>query len=140
MICLLLHGENSPCIVVYIITSKFVYLLHYSMVQRHFREANSFATSQEIPRISRNPNVHHRTKKRPPNLSILCQPNPVHIPTFQLLEIRYNNIHPSTPGYPQWSLSSGFFTKTLYPPLLTHKGYMPSPTHFYRFYFRALLG
>ena len=41
-------------------------LLTYSMVQSPSREANWFAASQEIPRISRNPNVHYRTHKRPP--------------------------------------------------------------------------
>ena len=54
-------------------------------------EANWFAASQEIPRISRNPKVHYRTHKRPPSVSILGQPNPVHIPTSHLLEI-YPNI------------------------------------------------
>ena len=34
-------------------------------------EANWFAASQEIPRISRNPNVHYSTHKRPPHVSIL---------------------------------------------------------------------
>jgi len=51
--------------------------------------------------------------KRPPTVSILGQPNPVHIPTSHLLEIRPNTIHPSTPRSPQWSLS---LTKTLYTP------------------------
>ena len=46
---------------------------------------NWFAASQEIPRISRNPKVHYRTHKRPPPVSILGQPNPVHIPTSHLL-------------------------------------------------------
>ena len=40
--------------------------------------------------MSRNPNVHYRTHKRPPPVSILGQPNPVHIPTSHLLEIRLN--------------------------------------------------
>ena len=71
-------------------------------------EANWFAASQEIPRISRNPNVHYRTHKRPPPVSILGQPNPVHIPTSHLLEIHPNIIHPSTPTSPQWSLSLRF--------------------------------
>ena len=67
-------------------------------------EANWFAVSQEIPRISRNPKVHYRTHKRPPPVPIQGQPNPVHIPTYHLLEIHPNIIHPSTPRSPQWSL------------------------------------
>ena len=55
------------------------YLLTYSMVQSPFWEANWLAASQEIPRIFRNPKVHYRTHKRPPPVSILGQPNPVHI-------------------------------------------------------------
>ena len=51
------------------------------MVQSPSWEANLFAASQEIPRISRNLKVHYRTHKRPPPVSILGQPNPVHIPT-----------------------------------------------------------
>jgi len=77
-------------------------------------EANWFAASQEIPRISRNPKVHYRTHKRPPSVSILRQPNPVHIPTSHLLEIHPNITHPSTPS---GLLPSGFPTKTLYTPL-----------------------
>jgi len=78
------------------------------MVQSPSWESNWFAASQEIPRISRNPKVHYRTHKRPPAVSILGQPNPVHIPTSHLLEIRPNIIHPSTPRSPQWSLSLRF--------------------------------
>ena len=70
--------------------------------------ANWFAASQQIPRISRNPKVHYRTHKRPPPVSILDQPNPVHIPTSHLLEIHPNIIHPSTSRSPQWSLSLRF--------------------------------
>ena len=72
------------------------------MVQSPSWEANWFAASQEIPRISRNPNVHYRTHKRPPPVSILGQPNPVNIPTSHILEIDPNIIHPSTPRSPQW--------------------------------------
>ena len=39
------------------------------------------------------------------HLSILYQPNPVHIPTSHLLEIHPNIIHLSTPRSTQWSLS-----------------------------------
>ena len=70
--------------------------------------ANWFAASQKIPRISRNPKVHHRTHKRPPPVSILGQPNPVHIPTSHLLEIYPNITHPTTPRSPQWSFSLRF--------------------------------
>jgi len=49
------------------------------MVQSPSWEANWFAASQEFPRISRNPKVHYRTHKRPPTVSILGQPNPVHL-------------------------------------------------------------
>jgi len=76
-------------------------------VQSPSWEANWFAASQEIPRISRNPKVHHRTHKRPPHVPILGQPNPVHISTSHLLEI-HPNIHPSTSRSPQWSLSLRF--------------------------------
>jgi hypothetical protein len=68
-------------------------ILTHSTVQSPSWEANWFAASQEIPSISRNPNVHYRTHKPPPPVSILGQPNPVHIPTSHLLEIRPNIIH-----------------------------------------------
>ena len=87
------------------------------MVQSPSWEANLFAASQEIPRISRNPKVHYRTHKRPPPVSILDQPNPVHIPTSHLLEIHPNIIHPSTPKYPQWSPSLRFPHQDLTRPL-----------------------
>ena len=77
--------------------------LTYSMVQSPSWEVNWIAASQEIPRISRNPNVHYRTHNHPPPVSILGQPNPVHIPTSHLLEIHPNIIHTSTPRSPQWS-------------------------------------
>jgi len=71
-------------------------------------EASWFAASQETPRISRNPKVHYHTHKRPPTISILGQPNPVHIHTTYLLEIHSNIIRPSTPRSPQWSPSLRF--------------------------------
>ena len=71
-------------------------------------EANWFAVSQGIPRISWNPKVHYRTHKRPPPVSIPGQPNPGHIPPSQLLEIQPSIIHPSKPRSPQWSPSLRF--------------------------------
>ena len=108
----------------------------YSYKKRHFKKprlySNSlnywFAASQEIPRISRNPTVHYRTHNRPPPVSILGQPNPVHIPTSHLLEIHPNIIHPSSPSSPQWSLSLRFpHQDPIHPPLLTHARHMSSP-------------
>ena len=94
------------------------YLLTYSMVQSPSWEANCFAASQEIPCISRNPKVHSCTHKHPPLISILGQPNPVHIRTSHLLEIRPNIIHPSTPRSPQRSLSLLFpHQDPIHPPL-----------------------
>ena len=81
-----------------------LYLLTYSMVQSPSWEAQWFAASQEIPRISRDPKVHYRTHKHPPPVSILGQPNAAYIPTSHLQEI-YPNIHPSTPRSPQWAPS-----------------------------------
>ena len=78
------------------------------MVQSPSWEANWFAASQGIPRISRNPKVQYRTNKRPSPVSILGQLNPVHIPTSHVLEIHPNIIHPSTPRSPQWSPSPRF--------------------------------
>ena len=97
-------------------TYVLTYLLTYSMVQSPSWEANWFAASQEIPRISWNPKVHYRTHKRPPPVSILGQLNPVHIPTSHLLEIHPNSIHPSTQGLRTGIFPSGFPTKTLYTP------------------------
>ena len=115
-------------------TYLLTYLITYPMVQSPSWTANWFAASQDIPHISRNQKVHYRIRKRPPPLSILDQPNPVHIPTSHLLEIRPNIIHPSTPRSPQWSLSLRFTHQDPIHPPLTHTRHMPSPTHSSRFY------
>ena len=112
-----------------------IIILTHSMVQSPSWEANWFAASQDIPRISWNPKVHYRTHKRPPPVPILGQPNPVHIPTSHLLEIHPNIIHPPMPRSPQWSPSLRFPHKDpIHPPLLTHMHHMPSPSHSSRFY------
>ena len=88
----------------------------YSMVQSPSWAANWFAASQEIPSISRNPNVHYRTHKRPPPVPILGQPNPVHIPTSHLMEIHLILSTHLRLDLPSGLLPSGFPTKTLYTP------------------------
>ena len=111
------------------------------MVQSPSWEANWFAASQEIPRISWNPKVHYRTHKRPPPVPILGQPNPVHRPISNLLEIHPNIIHPTTPRSPQWSLSLQFpHQDPICPPLLPHTRHMPCPSHSSRFITRKILG
>ena len=90
------------------VKSLLTYLLTHSMVQSPSWAADWLAASQEILRISGNPKVHCRIHKRPPPVSILGQPNPVHIPTSHLLQINLNIIHPSTPRSPQWSPSLRF--------------------------------
>ena len=111
------------------------------MVQSPSWEAIRSAASQEIPRISRNPKVHYRTHKRPPPVSILGQPNPVHIHTSHLLGINPHIIHPSTPRSSQWSPSLRFPHQDPYtPPLLTHTRHMPSPSHSSRFYHPHTIG
>ena len=90
------------------VNKYYYYLLTYSMLQSPFWAANRFGASQEITRISRNPKVLYRIHKRTPPVSILGQPNPVHIPTSHILEIHPNIIHPSTPRSPQLSLSLRF--------------------------------
>ena len=104
--------------------------LTYSMVQSPW-EANWFAASQASPRILWNPKVHYRTHEHLPPVPILCQPNPVHIPTSHLLEIHPNIIHPSTPRSPQWFLSLRFHHQDPIHPLSSH---MPIQSHSSRFY------
>ena len=95
------------------------YLLTYSMVQSPSWEANWFAASQEILRISRNPKVHYRTHKRPPPVSILASP----IQSIYPHPTSWRSVLILSPhlrlGLPSGLLPSGFPTKTLYTPLTT---------------------
>ena len=100
------------CSITFFLSKIVLFRRHLLLCLLHGRDLleklSSFAGSQEIPHISRNPKVHYRTHKRPPTVSILGQPNPVHIPTTHLLEIHPNIIYPSTPRSPEWSLSLRF--------------------------------
>ena len=93
-------------------------LLNYSVVQSPSGEANWFAASQEIPRISRNPKVHYRTHKRVCHLSLSwaspiqsIYPHPTSWRSILILSIHLRL------GLPSGLLPSGFPSKTLYTPL-----------------------
>ena len=105
------------------------------MVQSPSWEANWFAASKEIPRITWNLKVHYRTHKRLPPISILGPPNTVPITTPYFLEIHPNIIHPFTARPPQWSLSLLLpHQDPIHPPILNHTRHMPSPSHSSAFY------
>jgi len=85
------------------------------MVQSPSWAANWFAATQEIPRISRNPKVYYRTHKLTPPVSILDQPNPVHIPTsWRSILILSTHLRLCLPS---GLFPSDFSTKTLHNPL-----------------------
>ena len=71
-------------------------------------EANRFAASQEIPLILWNPKIHYGIHNCPLPVPIQKQLDPVQTSTSHFLKIQLNIILPSTPGFPEWSLSLRF--------------------------------
>ena len=87
------------------LTHSITHSLSHPTVQSPSWAANWFAASQEIPPHFTEPEGSLPHSQASPTVSILGQPNPVHIPTSHFLQIRPNIIHPTTPRSPQWSLS-----------------------------------
>ena len=85
----------------------------YSMVQSPSWEANWFAASQEIPRISWNPKVYYHTHKRPPTVPILGQPIYPHPTSWRSILKLSTHLRL---GFPSGLFHSFFPTKTLYNP------------------------
>jgi hypothetical protein len=83
-------------------------------------EANWLSAGQGIPGILWNPKVYCRLYKNQSPVPILGDVNPIHAKRpAHFLKIRLNIILLSTSGSPQWSLSQGFSTETLYTQLLS---------------------
>ena len=84
------------------------------MAQSPYWAANWFAASQQIPPVSRNPNVHYRTHNRPPPVSILGQSTYPHPTSWKFILILSTHL--------RLGLSSGLFPHQgpIHPPLLTH--------------------
>ena len=101
------NNQLTPCLCLYLLTYLLTYLLPpWSRVL--LENLTGFAANQEIPRILRNPKVHHRTDKRPPPVPSLSQIHPVPTTPSHSLKIHLNINLLSTSCSPQCSLSLRF--------------------------------
>jgi hypothetical protein len=87
----------------------------YFMEHSYSWSANSFAASQEIPRILWNSKIHYRTHKCQPPVPILSQLDPAHTPTSHFLKI-YLNYHSTLRNIPQVRRSQLYRTSSCLPP------------------------
>ena len=121
--------------VTFLQTFKHAYLLTYLLTPRSRVLLEKLSsTSQQIPRILWNPNIHYHIHKCPASVHIPSQIDPVHTLTSRFLKIHLKNILPSTPGSYRWPLSLRFpHQNPVYASPLPHTCYMLRPYHSSRF-------
>jgi len=105
------------------------YLLHWAV---HLEKLTCFQLVKKFPAFYGNRRFITVVTSARRLVPILSHLNP--IPTFHFLKIHLTINPPFKPGSPKWSLSSGFPTKTLYAPVLSHTRHIPRPPHSSRFY------
>ena len=124
------------------LTDLLTYSLTHSinqMEQSPSWETNRVSANQEIPHILWNMKVHYRIHKCPPPVPIVSQLHPVHTsyPTswrpFFILSSHLRL------GLPSSLFPSGFYTKTLYTPLLAPIR-ATCPAHLLDLIIRTILG
>jgi len=120
---------------IYLLTYLLTYILTYLLTPYSrviLEKLTGSAASREISRNLWNPKVYHLTHKCPPPVPILRKLHPVPKTPSRFLKVLLIIIFPSTSGSPQWSLPSGFPTRTLCTP--PSYAPMPRPSHSSRFY------